>query len=87
MKKRLLNLFLVGWEYKMQASFLEIYNEQIRDLLGNGGNSVHEVRMVPNTSLVTVTDLTISASKTESFIRFIHICPFHSARAGGPRGV
>ena len=30
-----------GWEYEMQVSFLEIYNEQIRDLLReNNGTKV-----------------------------------------------
>ncbi|CAN0439280.1 unnamed protein product, partial [Scytosiphon promiscuus] len=29
-----------GWEYEMQVSFLEIYNEQIRDLLRDEGSKV-----------------------------------------------
>ena len=40
-----------GWVYKIEASFLEIYNEQIRDLLGPGGN--HEIRVVNNETIVT----------------------------------
>lgn len=36
---------LLGWEYKIEASFLEIYNEQIVDLLDNNRKS-HEIRMV-----------------------------------------
>lgn len=31
-----------GWAYEMQVSFLEIYNEQIRDLLRD--NDVSKVR-------------------------------------------
>lgn len=32
-----------GWEYEMQVSFLEIYNEQIRDLLReNNGTKVKQ---------------------------------------------
>lgn len=33
-----------GWEYEMQVSFLEIYNEQIRDLLRE--NNGAKVRLV-----------------------------------------
>ncbi|KAJ8674882.1 hypothetical protein QAD02_010668 [Eretmocerus hayati] len=35
---------LLGWEYKIEASFLEIYNEQIVDLLDNSKKS-HDIRM------------------------------------------
>jgi kinesin family member C1 len=45
-----------GWTYKIEASFLEIYNEQIRDLLGKGNES-HEIRLVNNE--VTVTNLKV----------------------------
>jgi hypothetical protein len=40
---------------------VEIYNETIRDLLGNGGDDVkHEIRLVSPTSTETyVTDLTL----------------------------
>jgi len=41
-----------GWTYKIEASFLEIYNEQIRDLLGNGSSN-HEIRLVNNEVVVT----------------------------------
>lgn len=41
-----------GWVYKIEASFMEIYNEQIRDLLGpSGGN--HEIRVVNSETIVT----------------------------------
>lgn len=46
-----------GWTYKIEASFLEIYNEQIRDLLGNGSTN-HEIRLVNNE--VVVTNLRVS---------------------------
>ena len=46
-----------GWTYKIEASFLEIYNEQIRDLLGNGSSN-HEIRLVNNE--VVVTNLRVS---------------------------
>ncbi|XP_014211069.1 protein claret segregational isoform X2 [Copidosoma floridanum] len=38
---------LLGWEYKIEASFLEIYNEQIVDLLDNS-RKTHEIRMADN---------------------------------------
>ena len=41
-----------GWIYKIEASFLEIYNEQIRDLLGPSG-LVHEIRIINNEVVVT----------------------------------
>lgn len=41
-----------GWVYKIEASFLEIYNEQIRDLLGPSGG-VHDIRVVNNETIVT----------------------------------
>lgn len=35
-----------GWQYSIEASFLEIYNETIRDLLGSGdANTKHEVKL------------------------------------------
>ncbi|XP_063975306.1 protein claret segregational [Diachasmimorpha longicaudata] len=36
---------LLGWEYKIEASFLEIYNEHIVDLL-DANQKTHEIRMV-----------------------------------------
>lgn len=53
-----------GWTYKIEASFLEIYNEQIRDLLGNG-NTNHEIRLVNNE--VVVTNLRVSTITRMSF--------------------
>lgn len=38
---------LLGWEYKIEASFLEIYNEHIIDLL-DAQSKVHEIRMTDN---------------------------------------
>ncbi|KAK0174741.1 hypothetical protein PV327_010476 [Microctonus hyperodae] len=40
---------LLGWEYKIEASFLEIYNEHIVDLLDFNQKS-HEIRMVDSKS-------------------------------------
>lgn len=35
---------LLGWEYRIEASFLEIYNEHIVDLL-DSQSKIHEIRM------------------------------------------
>ena len=34
-----------GWSYKLEASFLEIYNEEIRDLLATEKNLKYDVKM------------------------------------------
>ncbi|KAJ8023458.1 Carboxy-terminal kinesin 2 [Holothuria leucospilota] len=40
-----------GWEFEMEATFLEIYNETINDLLGHGtSRKKPEIRMVDNKS-------------------------------------
>ncbi|XP_076167652.1 protein claret segregational isoform X2 [Ptiloglossa arizonensis] len=38
---------LLGWEYQIEASFLEIYNEHIIDLL-DSQPKIHEIRMADN---------------------------------------
>ena len=50
-----------GWVYKIEASILEIYNEEIRDLLGPSGQ-VHEIRVINGE--VTVTNLQVTLSKS-----------------------
>lgn len=40
---------LLGWEYRIEASFLEIYNEHIVDLL-DSQPKMHEIRMVDSKS-------------------------------------
>ena len=34
-----------GWKYKMEATFLEIYNEEVRDLLATEKNLKYEIKM------------------------------------------
>jgi len=36
---------LLGWQYRIEASFLEIYNEHIVDLL-DSQSKTHDIRMV-----------------------------------------
>jgi len=42
MKKQLVEK---SWKYKLHASFLEIYNEEIKDLLQNDSTLKHEIKM------------------------------------------
>ena len=54
----------VGWEYKMEVTFVEIYNENIRDLLRTSSNTTspedakHEIKKDPHTNTVYITDVT-----------------------------
>lgn len=41
-----------GWLYRVEASFLEISNNKIRDLLGPSGG-VHKIQVVDNETIVT----------------------------------
>lgn len=50
-----------GWTFSFEVSFLEIYNETIRDLLNereNNNNTQHDIRHAGNKT--TVTDLTVT---------------------------
>ncbi len=40
-----MNLFIQGWKYKLEANFLEIYNEEIRDLLATEKNLKYEIKL------------------------------------------
>ncbi|XP_071582627.1 protein claret segregational-like [Temnothorax nylanderi] len=44
--KKIEELGILGWEYRIEASFLEIYNEHIVDLLEPKKHETHEIRMV-----------------------------------------
>ncbi|XP_071956194.1 carboxy-terminal kinesin 2-like isoform X2 [Antedon mediterranea] len=48
-----------GWTYTMQASFLEIYNEMIRDLLVSGEDKLkHEIKTDSQVTNLTLVDVT-----------------------------
>jgi kinesin family protein C1 len=52
-----------GWKYTMEGSFVEVYNEELRDLLGkegenDKGNKKHEIRHDMATCETTITDVT-----------------------------
>jgi len=58
-----------NWEYKLQASFLEIYNEEIRDLLAVEKDLKYEVKMTdPKGSDLVVTNL-----RTEEVVNEAHV--------------
>ncbi|TPX63842.1 hypothetical protein SpCBS45565_g06292 [Spizellomyces sp. 'palustris'] len=45
-------LEIKGWTYEMEAQYLEIYNETIRDLIG-GKEGKHEIKHLGSTTVVT----------------------------------
>ncbi|ETI23993.1 hypothetical protein G647_05800 [Cladophialophora carrionii CBS 160.54] len=49
-----------GWSYTMQGSFVEVYNEELRDLLGKDdtGNKKHQIIHDAATCETTITDVT-----------------------------
>ncbi|ORX94860.1 kinesin-domain-containing protein [Basidiobolus meristosporus CBS 931.73] len=53
-----------GWEYTMEGQYVEIYNETVHDLLGDGIlSSKHEIRHLPNNKTV-ITDITTVSLNT-----------------------
>lgn len=65
-----------GWTYKMEGSFVEVYNENLNDLLGRADEfdkKKHEIRHDMQTCKTTITDVTIvdldSPEKVEHILR------------------
>lgn len=67
-----LNYFPLYLQYEFQGQFLEIYNETIRDLLGEkDNNQKHEVKLAgPNTTEVIVTNLKTLPLEQENKVGF-----------------
>ena len=65
-----------GWRYSMEGSFVEVYNENINDLLGKAeefDKKKHEIRHDMQRCKTTITDISIvnldSPDKVESILR------------------
>ncbi len=65
-----------GWKYSMEGSFVEVYNENLNDLLGKPDEfdkKKHEIRHDMQKCKTTITDITTvdldSPSKVESILR------------------
>ena len=65
-----------GWKYSMEGSFVEVYNENINDLLGKADEldkKKHEIRHDSKSCKTTITDITTvdldSPTKVESILR------------------
>ena len=68
-----------GWVYEMQVSFLEIYNEQIRDLLRGGeGSKVREGRR--SLFIVCWLGLVVFGVVRFVFFRFCLVCGLFGVR-------
>eukprot|EP00095_Tigriopus_kingsejongensis_P006418 maker-scaffold1274_size51331-snap-gene-0.10 protein:Tk06418 transcript:maker-scaffold1274_size51331-snap-gene-0.10-mRNA-1 annotation:"carboxy-terminal kinesin 2-like isoform x2" len=52
-----------GWTYKMEASFLEIYNEEIRDLLATEKNLKYEIKLAASSTPGQTTDVYVTNLK------------------------
>lgn len=62
-----------GWEFTIEASFLEIYNETIYDLLATEKNNKKlDIRHIPNTNKTIVQDLTtVPVSCTDQVFKLL----------------
>lgn len=74
----------LGWSYKFEASYLEIYNEHLRDLLSEKGSSNLDIKMDPNKlDSVYVPGLTRMPIKDVSLIESVMtLAAKHRAVAG-----
>ncbi|KAL5284097.1 KIFC1 family protein [Megaselia abdita] len=71
----------MGWEYKIKASFLEIYNEVLYDLLSNDQKEM-EIRMGKNKTDIYVTNITDVVVETASNLRHLmHVAKQNRATA------
>lgn len=59
------NLKSKGWQYEMEGSFLEIYNEGIRDLLGSGDQNLkHDIKLVATDNGKQASDILVTNLNT-----------------------
>ena len=55
---------VIFFQYDMEASFLEIYNETIRDLLSTDANIKHEIKQVAINNGKQANDVVVTNLKT-----------------------
>lgn len=61
-----------GWSYTMQGSFVEVYNEELRDLLANDDKArKHEIRHDASKCETTITDVTTRSLDTQDQVESI----------------
>ena len=66
-----------GWRYTMEGSFVEVYNEELRDLLGKEGDNEkaptkkHEIRHDTMKGETTITDVTTLALDSQDQVEAI----------------
>jgi hypothetical protein len=60
----MLKIYFVFFQYDMEASFLEIYNETIRDLLSTDANTKHEIKQVATNNGKQANDVVVTNLKT-----------------------
>ena len=65
-----------GWRYTMEGSFVEVYNEELRDLLGKEGENEkgakkHEIRHDNMKNETTITDITTLALNSQDQVEGI----------------
>jgi kinesin family protein C1 len=73
-----------GWEYEMYTSFLEIYNEKIRDLLSKSKDKVCDIHLDPATHEPIVPDLTVGMNIWSLFPSFSVFISFISTDSLNP---
>lgn len=70
-----------GWEYQMEVSFIEIYNEDIKDLLRSGSHEVgkHEIKKDPqgNASITDITMTSVDPNDTEQIDSIMELAARH----------
>ncbi|KAI8901174.1 P-loop containing nucleoside triphosphate hydrolase protein [Globomyces pollinis-pini] len=53
-----------GWKYELQAQYLEIYNEELRDLLSDSSDSPKKLDIKHHLNRTTVTDIVLKSVKS-----------------------
>ena len=57
-------MIFIFFQYDLEASFLEIYNETIRDLLGSNNNTKHEIKQVITNNGKQANDVLVTNLRT-----------------------